>query len=679
MGGDSAPWKGRCDEAPGGPRFIPPTRVGTAGGTEPRGTLAALFAGFERVDLGRGLTRSSWLPRSLLGVGVNDRGATGSLEAAATGGMMPDWSETCERSAKLRLLGAFELDAHSMRHRTGTMEDSTQPEPAADPPRAVSDEDVYKRWFGLADQDQDGRVTGKDAVEFFGLSGLPKEALSRAWQLADLNRQGYLGKDQFVRAIRVIAMVQGGTDVSKVSIEALDAAIDAGSLPVAELEGLAHDSSNKNNPFATKAMAESLKEVAERTGNTYPTKTPGRRNPGSNPRGHRMSAAQATGVVDALKEIYKTKVRPVEEALKFGSFYSPLLTDGDFEGKPNVLLLGQYSTGKTTFIKHLLGTEYPGCNIGPEPTTDRFVVVTHGREPRVTPGQTLAVQTDKPFTGLSNFGSAFLSKFQASSCDAKLLEEVTIIDTPGVLSGEKQRIDRGYSFVHVCEWFAARSDVILLLFDPHKLDISDEFKSVIASLRGHDDKVRVVLNKADQVSAQQLMRVYGALMWSLGKVFNTPEVCKVYVGSFNDKPLNTENNQLGAELFEKEQGDLKRDLLDIPQRSCDRKVNEFVKRVRACVTHAKIMTHLRGKMPLMAGHESKQKKLLGRLDKEFEECVHSHQIPKGDLPNERRFAEICKGIPIWKMQKVDKRQMQALEEVLSVDIPDVMRRFDNPF
>lgn len=559
------------------------------------------------------------------------------------------------------------------------MEDSTQPEPAADPPRAVSDEDVYKRWFGLADQDQDGRVTGKDAVEFFGLSGLPKEALSRAWQLADLNRQGYLGKDQFVRAIRVIAMVQGGTDVSKVSIEALDAAIDAGSLPVAELEGLAHDSSNKNNPFATKAMAESLKEVAERTGNTYPTKTPGRRNPGSNPRGHRMSAAQATGVVDALKEIYKTKVRPVEEALKFGSFYSPLLTDGDFEGKPNVLLLGQYSTGKTTFIKHLLGTEYPGCNIGPEPTTDRFVVVTHGREPRVTPGQTLAVQTDKPFTGLSNFGSAFLSKFQASSCDAKLLEEVTIIDTPGVLSGEKQRIDRGYSFVHVCEWFAARSDVILLLFDPHKLDISDEFKSVIASLRGHDDKVRVVLNKADQVSAQQLMRVYGALMWSLGKVFNTPEVCKVYVGSFNDKPLNTENNQLGAELFEKEQGDLKRDLLDIPQRSCDRKVNEFVKRVRACVTHAKIMTHLRGKMPLMAGHESKQKKLLGRLDKEFEECVHSHQIPKGDLPKERRFAEICKGIPIWKMQKVDKRQMKALEEVLSVDIPDVMRRFDNPF
>lgn len=88
--------------------------------------------------------------------------------------------------------------------------------------------------------------------------------------------------------------------------------------------------------------------------------------------------------------------------------------------------------------------------------------------------------------------------------DVQLLEHITFVDTPGVLSGEKQRTQRSYDFTGVISWFAAKCDLILLLFDPHKLDISDEFKRVISSLRGHDDKIRVVLNKADQVDTQQV-------------------------------------------------------------------------------------------------------------------------------------------------------------------------------
>lgn len=179
------------------------------------------------------------------------------------------------------------------------------------------------------------------------------------------------------------------------------------------------------------------------------------------------------------------QIRPLEEAYKFGHFFSPLLAEGDFEAKPSVMLLGQYSTGKSTFIKFLLGREYPGIHISPEPTTDRFVVVMHGPEERRTPGNTLVVQPDKPYTGLAQFGNGFLSKFEAASIDNRLLEEITLVDTPGVLSGEKQRIERTYDFIQVCGWFASRCDLILLLFDPHKLDISDEFKAVsIGGRRG---------------------------------------------------------------------------------------------------------------------------------------------------------------------------------------------------
>lgn len=39
---------------------------------------------------------------------------------------------------------------------------------------------------------------------------------------------------------------------------------------------------------------------------------------------------------------------------------SPFQTNSDFDAKPMVMLLGQYSTGKTTFIKHLLKCDYPG-------------------------------------------------------------------------------------------------------------------------------------------------------------------------------------------------------------------------------------------------------------------------------------------------------------------------------
>lgn len=52
------------------------------------------------------------------------------------------------------------------------------------------------------------------------------------------------------------------------------------------------------------------------------------------------------------------------------------------------------------------------------------MVVNHGLEDRRIPGNTLAVQPDLPYRGLSIFGTGFLSRFEGSQCSAKLLEEV---------------------------------------------------------------------------------------------------------------------------------------------------------------------------------------------------------------------------------------------------------------
>jgi hypothetical protein len=93
---------------------------------------------------------------------------------------------------------------------------------------------------------------------------------------------------------------------------------------------------------------------------------------------------------------------------------------------------------------------------------------------RLVKGNTLTVTPNLPFSSLSQFGSAFLNHFVGSSCNSPLLKRITFIDTPGVLSGEKQRINRTYDFGQVAKWFADRSDLILLLFDAR------EFRSVLA-------------------------------------------------------------------------------------------------------------------------------------------------------------------------------------------------------
>ena len=387
-------------------------------------------------------------------------------------------------------------------------------------------------------------------------------------------------------------------------------------------------------------------------------------------RGKKKQVEEVKTVVEGLKKMYKSKLLPLEETYKFGEFHSPFLNDGDFDAKPMVLLVGQYSTGKTTFIRYLLESDFPGIRIGPEPTTDRFVALMHGKYEQVTPGNAMAVDPKMQFRALQKYGNSFLSRFEGSFMPSPVLESITIVDTPGILSGEKQRVHRGYDFESVISWFADRADMIILLFDAHKLDISDEFRRVIEAIRKNQEKIRIVLNKADMVTTQQLMRVYGALMWSLGKVMQTPEVTRVYIGSFWDRPLQFDENR---HLFEAEQEDLFNDIQSLPRTAAVRKVNELIKRARLAKVHAYILSHLRSEMPSIFGKQSKKEELILNLDHVFNAIHKSRQLPVGDFPGVKRMREKLEDYDFKQFPKLYQSMIDTADTMLAVDISEVMK------
>ena len=221
-------------------------------------------------------------------------------------------------------------------------------------------------------------------------------------------------------------------------------------------------------------------------------------------------------------------------------------------------------------------THWPGADDGPVCSRDEWESREGDARERCCHGLFKAVQF------LEQVWKRLLKQVRSESMPVPNTQRYLLRRYSRGALGEKQRIGRSYDFAALIEWFATRADRILLLFDAHKLDISDEFRRSIEMLKGHDDKIRVVLNKSDRVSNQQLMRVYGAMMWSLGKVVRSPEVLRVYISSFWDKPY-ADVGASNADLFDKERNDLLADLRSLPRNSAVRKnqrVNKALKVVQ---------------------------------------------------------------------------------------------------
>jgi len=309
-------------------------------------------------------------------------------------------------------------------------------------------------------------------------------------------------------------------------------------------------------------------------------------------------------VEEQLKKLYaqySKHLLPLEQESLFSSLGDPPYSLADVLARPMILMMGQYSTGKTTFIKSLLGErEYPGMHIAAEMATDNFIAVMKGPSEDIIPGNALVNNTSHPFHSLkAAFGENFLQRFRGSYVSSKegnpdtdILDDVIIIDTPGTLDGSAT--DRNYNFGEVMGWFARRSALIIIFFDVNKMGVSTEMKSVLDNIKGNEEKIRIVFNKADTVAERDLTGSYAGLRHNLAKSMPTPEVPEVYVTSLDSLGNNfkTENKEF-AEWFSKDKKKLLEDIRRVRNNTYSRKINILDKRARMVRNHAYVMVKLR--------------------------------------------------------------------------------------
>lgn len=79
---------------------------------------------------------------------------------------------------------------------------------------------------------------------------------------------------------------------------------------------------------------------------------------------------------------------------------------------------------------------------GAEPTTSEYMVIMHGEKVRTLEGIVMATDSGRSFSTLEKFGQGFLERLVGIEMPHKLLERVTLVDTPGIIENRKQQ-ERG--------------------------------------------------------------------------------------------------------------------------------------------------------------------------------------------------------------------------------------------
>jgi len=233
----------------------------------------------------------------------------------------------------------------------------------------------------------------------------------------------------------------------------------------------------------------------------------------------RISALQAD-----LLSMVADHLTPV--ALRYG--YSDVPLETNIKWRPQVLVIGNYSSGKSTLINEFLGAKIQAT--GQAPTDDSFTIITYDDSiPKNSPvhvteerdGNYLLNDPEYPFEILKKYGEKFTSHFRLKKVNSPFLKNLAIIDTPGMLDTIFER-DRGYNYQEVIGDLSQIADLVVVLFDPHKAGTVRELQTILKDIipnRTFDDRVIFALNRIDECSSLiDLLQVYGTLCWNLSQM-----------------------------------------------------------------------------------------------------------------------------------------------------------------
>ncbi|XP_068962679.1 sarcalumenin [Petaurus breviceps papuanus] len=390
-----------------------------------------------------------------------------------------------------------------------------------------------------------------------------------------------------------------------------------------------------------------------------------------------------SGVMQRLRKIYHSSIKPLEQSYKYNELRQHEITDGEITSKPMVLFLGPWSVGKSTMINYLLGLEDTRYQLytGAEPTTSEFTVLMHGPKLKTIEGIVMAADSARSFSPLEKFGQNFLEKLIGIEVPHKLLERVTFVDTPGIIENRKQQ-ERGYPFNDVCQWFIDRADLIFVVFDPTKLDVGLELEMLFRQLKGRESQIRIILNKADNLATQMLMRVYGALFWSLAPLINVTEPPRVYVSSFWPQDYKPDTHR---ELFLKEEISLLEDLNQVIENRMENKI-AFIRqhairvRIHALLVDRYLQTY-KDKMTFFSDGDLVFKDIVEDPDKFyiFKTILAKTNVSKFDLPNREAYKDFFGINPISSFKLLSQQCsymggcfLEKIERAITHELPSLL-------